>query len=117
MRTILACILAILVCHTASAHQDTIITQNGEKLEGLPSKYQPALFSIADRRIVLGEKSVVVPDCIWKHFGPIKASDVRFRSSWYHDPSILPPYISMRIAKADGEAGYELLLNLDTLAV
>ena len=117
IRFVFAALLAIVACSEACAHQDRIIRLSGEKLEGLPPKYQSASFSIKDRRIVLGPVSVVVPDCIWKRFGTIKEADLSFQASWYHDPSILPPYIMVSIGKAPGKLGYELLLNLDTLAV
>jgi hypothetical protein len=117
LRIAFASILAIIACHSACAHQDRIIRLSGEKLEGLPPKYLPASFSIKDRQIVLGPISVVVPECIWKRFGSIKEEDLRFQASWYHDPSILPPYIIVSIGKVQGKTGYELLLNLDSLAV
>lgn len=117
MRMISAAILAIVTCHLAFAHEDHLIRLSGETLEGLPEKYQSASFSVRDRRIVLGPVSVVVPDCIWKRFGSIKETDLSFQASWYHDLSLLPPYIMVSIGKAPGKIGYELLLNLDTLAV
>lgn len=110
-------ILAIVTCHLAFAHEDHLIRLSGETLEGLPEKYQSASFSVRDRRIALGPVSVVIPDCIWRRLGTIKETDLSFQASWYHDPSILPPYIMVSIGKAPGKIGYELLLNLDTLAL
>ena len=117
IRIIFVAILAIVTGHVACAHEDSIIRLSGEKLEGLPAKYQSASFSFRERRIVLGPISVVLPDCIWKRFGTIRETDLSFQASWYHDPSILPPYITVSIGKAPGKIGHELLLNLDTLAV
>lgn len=117
IRMISVVILAIATCHFAFAHEDHLIRLSGGTLEGLPEKYQLASFSVRDRRIVLGAVSVVVPDCIWKRFGSINETDLSFQASWYHDLSILPSYIRVSIGKAPGKLGYELLLNLDTLAV
>ena len=117
LRVIFAAMLATFAIHSACAHQDRIIRLSGDKFEGLPPKYQTASFSIKDRRIGLGPVSVIVPECIWKRFGNVKEADLRFQASWYHDPSILPPYIMMSIGRTPGKTGYELLLNLDTLAV
>jgi hypothetical protein len=117
MRMISVAILAIVTCHLAFAHEDCLIRLSGDKLEGLPEKYRSASFSVRERRIVIGPVSVVFPDCIWNRLGTIKETDLNFQASWYHDPSILPPYIMVSIGKAPGRIGYELLLNLDTLVV
>lgn len=117
LRIIFAVLLAIGSSKIAFAHKDTVIWLKGGKLEGLPPNYQPASFSFKNRRIAVGSVSVVIPECIWKRLGNIKEADLLFVASWYHDPSVVPPYIALFTGKAQGKSGYELLLNLDTLAV
>jgi hypothetical protein len=117
LRTIL-CILGCLVATlAASAHQDRIILLEANRLVGLPDQYGPASFVLAERKLTVGRLAVTIPDCIWKYWGGIKASDIRFSASWYHERSSLPPYLAIRICSSDAKEQYSLLLNLDTLAI
>ena len=114
---ILLATLVLVICQLAYAHVDTIIRLNGEKLEGLPPQYQPASFSIENRRLEVGVMSVVIPACLWKYFGRAGRDNLRFHASWYHDSSILPPYIVISVDKVGTTTSYEFIINLDTLAV
>ena len=98
------------------AHQDRIIRLDEGKLEGLPPKYQPASFSISERKIGAGQLVATIPDCIWKLFANAQEGEFRFFASWYHERSILPPYVLISVPEAGTKNHFELLLNLDTLA-
>ena len=43
--------------------------------------------------------------------------DLEVSSSWYHDPDILPPYLSLDIRPKKKNFSYQVLFALDTLRV
>lgn len=108
-------LLAVLATVSAYGHQDAIIPLERGKLTGLPAKYQPATFARSERTLQIGKRSVTIPPCLWQHFSAAKESEFQFAASWYHDPSTLPPYISMSVTDAKTKTETLLLINLDTL--
>lgn len=117
IRTLLTLVFTMLVCSVGFAHQDAIIRWRAGKLETLPEKYQPASFSLHDPRLVIGELSVVIPECVWERFGEVKEQDLSFVASWYHDPKNLPPYLGITIGRSGEKVSHELLVDLGTLSV
>jgi hypothetical protein len=96
---------------------DRVIQLDSGALRGLPDQYQPALFSITERKLAIGSQTVTFPECIWKYWGHIEEDDIRFTASWYHERSLLPPYLSIQIRSRDTKMQYHLLLSLDTLEI
>jgi hypothetical protein len=122
-----------LISTVSFAHQDSILKVYADgRIDGLPAQYNPAslrvVFSrnnepgwppVSSLELKLGGKSVVVPECVT---GPILTSsikDVRVVASWYHDTSMLPPYLDVTFydpgnQDAIARPGYKLLFNLST---
>ena len=102
----------------ASAHMDAVIKIEKGELLGLPAEYQPARFSIEQKSLRIASRTVTIPNCIWDRFGDVKQEDIEIHSSWYHDKTLLPPYIVISV-KDDGNQNkyYDLMLNLDSLGV
>jgi hypothetical protein len=95
------------------AHVDTVIRLEGSKLVGLPEQYQPAELDLKSFRIRIGSHA--------KEFSPFLKSlfDQPYAfeafASWYHERTILPPYLSFHISPKGKDFSYTILLELDTL--
>jgi hypothetical protein len=110
-------ILVFLFPLNVIAHEDTIIKRDGDKLLGLPSIYEPAMFKEKYLELSLGNKSVVFPKCIHELFALKDDEDIVVEASWYHEiePDGLPPYISLRKSSNSYNLEKSLLINMDTL--
>jgi len=124
MRTIL---ILILIFSTSSAlpHQDTPIKlkKNGT-LVGLPEKYSPASFSSSELVLEIGNRNIILPECVTSFFSIIERPTFSFSASWYHSKPILPDYeplpdyMSMIISSSnDNQSDVQVLFNLETLEV
>ena len=124
MRTILIIIL-ILSTSSALPHQDTVIKlkKNGT-LVGLPEKYSPASFSTKELVLEIGNRKIILPECVTSFFSNIDGPTFLFSASWYHskpflaDYEPLPDYMSMIISSSnDNQSDVQVLFNLETLEV
>jgi len=94
-------------------HRDLIIQLQGGKLVGLPRRYEPATLDLRSFRIQIRGKG--------KEFSPFLKSlfqepyDLRLSASWYHERSILPPYLLVRISPKGESYSHEILFDLDAL--
>ncbi len=111
IKIILLVILAFSFSVESYAHKDRCIRLIGDKLEGLPTEYQPASFSYEYKTLTIGQNTMVIPESIWIKFGDTKQNPLDFSASWYHSRSTLPPYMSIENSK------FGLLLNLDSLEI
>jgi hypothetical protein len=106
------------------AHQDVIIerSRRGE-LVGFPAQYQPSRLIVpkdaSNVTLRIGGREIELPDCISEFFHRIPPSHVALSASWYHDPKILPYYLSIDLQEKLGKEGYfdgwSLLFNLETI--
>ena len=126
MKRGLLALLLLSASGLCSAHQDRIITRAPDgSLPDLPPVYQPATLTLkfsavggeqrlTALRLQLGPKaSVQIPTCVLGLIRSNSASQAVLSASWYHDESVLPPYLSARFV--DPEAGapsFTLLFNL-----
>ncbi len=96
------------------AHTDKIIEIEDGKLLGLPAKYNPAIISPNGLNIQINDIQLKFP--IWFNTSKenFKMYDLKIRASWFHDLSILPPYIIIRMEKKSGDFAYEFFFNLET---
>jgi hypothetical protein len=107
--------LALVFCVSASAHQDRIITMENGKLIGLPERYQPAHLDLQKKSLRIGANQFNFPACVLKYFPNDDQYDIKITSSWYHDLSILPPYLSISIQPRGKDYSFDLLFDMDTL--
>jgi hypothetical protein len=100
---------------TALAHVDRIINIKNGELIGLPEKYQPAFLDLQNKSLRIGNNKFEFPPCISKYFPNGNQYDIKITSSWYHDLSEMPPYLSILIQPLGKDYGFDLLFNMDTL--
>lgn len=102
----------------AYAHEDTIIrVLEGGVLEGLPEQYSPAKIDLNNKVISIGKTKFYMPPCVFKYFNDHDDYRLEVTGSWYHQRSILPPYISFNIFPKEKYFAYSLLFGLDDLRV
>lgn len=110
----------------AYAHRDTIfhISESGE-LVGVPEEFSPAYLLIDHESDVVNSVTLQVsghiaelPACIARFFDLPIGEEILVSGSWYHERSLLPPYISIRLPSiADSRGmfeGHSLLFSLET---
>lgn len=112
---LIICLLPILFCDSASAHQDRIIDLKNGELIGLPEKYQPAYLNIEKKTLQIGATRFEFPACVSKYFPETNDYDIQITSSWYHDLSKLPPYLTISIRPKGKDYSFNLLFDMDTL--
>ncbi len=110
---VLCAVLASFSSGSALAHQDRIIEMKGDKLVGLPDKYAPAEINVKEARIRIGDHAMTFSPLLKSLFD--QPHELSLSASWYHDRSILPPYLSLTIQPKKKDFSYNLLLNLETL--
>lgn len=110
---------------SAYGHQDTIfqVSEHGE-LIGVPKKFTPATLSIdiedgvvTSVTLHLSGNVVELPDCIAGFFNLPDGEEISASGSWYHERSLLPPYLSISLPQESALygmfSGYSLLFNLE----
>lgn len=116
MRSILALISISLFAIVANAHEDVGLNVGEDGvLSGLPDEYSPSSVNLKDRVVSVRGSRITIPNCISQNL----TDDFTFTvsSSWYHDFSLLPPYINLNIVPADSDATYRLVFSLDDLSL
>jgi len=113
-----------LVALTAQAHRDRIIEWRPDNsLAGLPAEYSPAEMRASFRpvgnatrllalNLRIGAHRVQLPGCLLGSLLSDKREQLTLQASWDHDETVLPHYLALRAADADGH--YQLLFNLHT---
>jgi hypothetical protein len=115
LQFLLGCVLVLVWCNSLLAHEDTLIGLETKKLVGLPKEYTPAELDLKDFRIRIKDHAMAFSSLLKSLFD--QPHDLRISASWYHDRKILPPYLLLSIQPKKKDFRYELLLNLDTLAL
>jgi hypothetical protein len=121
-----------LIALPAIAHVDSIVQWNeDERLESLPSEFQPAKLHVTfapreDRlkgveafALNIASHRVTLPQCVTSSIRVLSRDTVRVVASWYHDLSRNPPYILVELFEADPQStspkrSHVLLFNLLT---
>jgi len=109
-------ISVLLISISVQAHKDRLITLENECLVGLPNEYQPAQLNLNEGRLRIKNHVMVFPPYIRSLF-PENRYHLEITSSWYHERSILPPYLSIHIIPDGKDFSYEMLFNMDTLEI
>ena len=109
----LAAFVAILILPVClQAHQDTIIELKGKSLQGLPEKFQPASFDAEKASLTIAGKEVLLPRFLRGVLADKDAYELQLASSWYHDPELLPPYISIDVTPKGRHFTYSVLVDM-----
>ena len=95
------------------AHMDRIIELKDTALVGLPKEYGPAELDLKTFRLRIAKREMIFSPYLTNLFA--QPYDLKITASWYHDASILPPYINLCIQPKQKDYSYGLLLNLRTL--
>jgi hypothetical protein len=114
-----------------AAHQDTPIQLKDGKLLGLPKEFEPAAFDLAKKTLTISGKvlplshslqSLFPDDRSVDEFGfqnPVKGIpyELKFSASWYHGPSLRPPYLLIKITPDDRDFRTEILVDIESVAI
>ena len=110
---LLSACLAASPIESLIAHEDTIIRLDGTQLVGLPQQYQPAELDVRAYQIRLrGHTKASSP---WLTSLLEQPHKLEISASWYHDSSILPPYLLLRITPRGKNYSYEILIDMDAV--
>jgi len=100
-------------CGALLAHKDTLIQLKGTRLVGLPEKFTPAELDLKAGELRIGHHAMTFSPLLKSLFD--QSHELVISASWYHNPKILPPYISLHIKPREKDFSYQILLNLETL--
>jgi hypothetical protein len=105
------------------AHEDSLVDIGRDGLlNGLPGHYEPAklVHNATVFRLRLGHNEVSLPLCLTSHLGLAQAKPNAY-ASWYHERSILPPYLGVNLVHGERQQGFfngfSLLFNLETASL
>jgi hypothetical protein len=114
------------------AHQDTLLSVSKEgKLQGLPKEYEPAFlqiskggqFSSTSVKLKIKGHAVKFPSCISNLFSIPATERMTISASWYHDLSLLPPYLAIYLPQRTSPKdsswfdGHTIVINLRTAEI
>jgi hypothetical protein len=113
-----------LVCASAQAHTDVPLklTDDGNLVADpqdmkVPKKFLPLRYDKEEKLIRIGNRTMKLAPYFRSLFPDDGKYEVHFSTSWYHDLSLLPPYMLMRIEPDGRQFHYDLLLSLKDLSV
>jgi hypothetical protein len=106
-------LVAGMPCGLASAHVETIIRLEGNKLFGLPSRYTHAELDLKALCLRINRHEIEFPPLL-RSFFLRQPYDLEISASWYHEG---PPYLVLRITPKGRDYSYDLGFELDTLSV
>jgi hypothetical protein len=126
--TILQLVIGVL---PLAGHQDTPIMFEGGALRGLPKEFEPAAFDLDKKTITISGKVLQFPESLQALFpddrrvdqfgepNPVKGIpfDLKFSASWYHGPSLLPPYLLIAITPKNRDFTSEILIDIESVAI
>ena len=128
-RNIVLLLFLIAQPHAALGHQDRLIRLVSEgRLQGLPPEYEPAHLFLppangAEHAVLqLGGKRLEFPDCLSVLFAKASRPHMLLSASWYHDPKLLPYYLSIRLPISAPTAhgfydGWAILVDITSVRV
>jgi len=113
-------LLTVLALSHAFAHQDMVlqVSRQGE-VQGTPERFGPIHIDRDLPVVRIGVREVTLPECVAQHFRPRHGKHMQVSASWYHDPAVLPPYLSVSFA-ADKKRSWHsntFLFDLETGAL
>ncbi len=126
-------LLMFLVCSECFAHKDRIfsVSSTNGKVEGIPEKFGEVFILVdwnkkpnGSVKITIGSHVLDLPTCVSKLFMGSNHDKMRITGSWYHDRSVLPPYLSIELPDKSASkpnsnlvSGHKILMNLETAEI
>ena len=115
---------ALLAWTSADAHTDVPLklvadgklvadSQNSK----VPLEFQPLEYLKKEQVIRIGKHRMKLAPYFQSLFPDDEKFEVHFSASWYHDLTLLPPYMLVHIKPSGRQFSYRLLLNLKDLSV
>jgi hypothetical protein len=113
-------------------HQDTPVALREGDLHGLPTEFEPAKFNPENMTLNIAGKNLVLPDVLPMifpekerlllqkeevHAGYSSRYELSFSASWYHGPSILPPYMVIGINPKGEDFKFDIHVDLENASV
>lgn len=117
MKALVTLVVVLIMPIALRAHEDTLISLEGKALVNLPKRFQPASFDANEASLTIAGKQLLLPRFLKSVLGDPKSYDLILASSWYHDPELLPPYISIKIAPKGRHFTYRVLVDMSGLRV
>jgi len=116
---------AVALAPPGWAHEDMIFPiENDGRLSRIPQEFGPVFLKVQGAsgsplvELEFRARSVSLEPCLGRLFFLPEGERVRAMGSWYHDLTLLPPYVSFELPqKTAGHGffdGYSLLFNLET---
>lgn len=114
------------------AHRDILLSVSKDgKIQGLPKEYEPAflhiskggLFSSTSVKLEIKDHAVTFPTCISKLFSVPTTERMTLSASWYHDLSLLSPYLAIYLPQRTSPKdsswfdGHTMVINLRTAEI
>jgi hypothetical protein len=125
-------LIMVLACNFSAAHQEVPLTYDAGKLTGLPSEFEPATFDEKTNTLNVGAKKLLMPETISRLFiagytsqspgaGELSNSlahhPLKFFTSLHHGPSMIPPYLKIRILPQDEKFWFDIYIDLENLSI
>ncbi len=82
---------------------------------GLPKKFGESKFDLDKNYLKINDKEIVFPYCLSYYFDIHEKPELNLFASWYHSKDIMPHYLHFDIFQKNGNFGYAILINLETL--
>ncbi len=123
-------LVLMIAVATSAAHTDTPIQLKDGALRGLPKEFLPAAFDLDSKILTVAGKKLQLPDSLIALFpdgrgvdqfgepNPVEGIpyELEFSASWYHGPSLLPPYLLIKITPKDRDFRSEILVDIESVA-
>ena len=108
------CWLSMVLPILSHAHVDTTLRLDGNTLDGLPAEFAPAELDWGNKVLRVGKHRIDLN--AFENIIPFQPEyEIFITASWYHERSILPPYICINLRPKGRTFKYTIMLNLDTL--
>ena len=118
LRILLLCVIVALVADVSLwGHEDTTLKLDGKKIVGLPEVYQPALLDAEEGFLQIGDKRLIFNGFMKEVFSGDRRYSTDITASWYHDPKVLPPYLSIDVTPRGANFTYSILIDLNKLKI
>jgi hypothetical protein len=123
---LLALVFVVTAAQPALAHKDRYIgVSPAGELSGLPKRFRPASVEIVripvlKVAVTIGRARLRLPGCVASRFSWPAAQDLIVGASWYHDTTVLPPYLIIRLpgsAESRQPKLGSLMIHLGTAAL
>lgn len=125
-------VMIVFLSPSAEGHQEIPLEYKNGKFNNLPQEFEPAEFRMEDKSLKISGKVLVIPEVLARlfpdqgrasQFGDnglgVQPSqhNVKFLASWNHGPSMLPPYMIIRILPHDENFRFDIYVDLEEVSI